>query len=131
MRTTQALGQMKTFVRNHFEDFVNNRNAAVIQTNMTPDFYDHDGLGGKPTDVDGDEKMILAIYKSMPDLHLPIEDMIAEGDKIMCRNIWRWTDTASGKKHRLRPHHCNLSSVRVARDPGAAVIDSPRPSYDR
>jgi hypothetical protein len=34
----------------------------------------------------------------MPDLHLTIEDMIADGDKVMCRSIWRWTDTASGKK---------------------------------
>jgi predicted ester cyclase len=24
--------------------------------------------------------------------------MIAEGDKVVCRNIWRWTDTASGKR---------------------------------
>jgi predicted ester cyclase len=29
---------------------------------------------------------------------LTIEDMIAEGDKVMCRNIWRWTDAASGRK---------------------------------
>jgi predicted ester cyclase len=33
--------------------------------------------------------MMMAIYDSMPDLHLTIEDMIAEGDKVMCRNIWR------------------------------------------
>ena len=98
MATTLIPDQMKAFVRNHFEDFVNKRNAAVIHTNMTPDFYDHDGPGGKPTGVDGDEKMMLAMYKSMPDLHLEIEDMIAEGDKVMCRNIWRWTDTTSGKK---------------------------------
>jgi predicted ester cyclase len=65
---------------------------------MTPDFYDHDGPGGKPTGVDGDEQMMIAMYKSMPDLHLTIEDMIAEGDRVVCRNIWRWTDTASGKK---------------------------------
>jgi predicted ester cyclase len=31
-------------------------------------------------------------------LHLTIEDMIAEGDKVVCRNIWRWTDSPSGKK---------------------------------
>ena len=41
--------------------------------------------------------MMMAIYDSMPDLHLTIEDMIAEGDKVMCRNIWRWADKASGK----------------------------------
>ena len=89
---------MKEFVRQHFEDFVNKRNAAVIHKNMTADFFDHDGPGGKPTGVDGDEQMILAMYKVMPDLYLTIEDMIAEGDKVVCRNIWRWTDPGSGKR---------------------------------
>jgi predicted ester cyclase len=94
--------QMKAFVRDHFEDFVNRRKAAVIRKNMTPDFYDHDGPGGKPTGVEGDEQMMMAMYKSMPDLHVTIEDMIAEGDKVMCRNIWRWTATGSGKKVQFR-----------------------------
>ncbi len=34
----------------------------------------------------------------MPDLRVTIEDMIAEGDQVMCRNIWRWTDPSSRKK---------------------------------
>ena len=34
----------------------------------------------------------------MPDLKVTIEEMIAEGDKVVCRNIWRWTDKATGKK---------------------------------
>ena len=82
---------------NRWRGSLDKRNAAVIHMNMTSDFYDHDGPGGKPTGVDGDEKMMLAMYKSMPDLHLTIGDMISDGDKVMCRNIWRWTDTASGK----------------------------------
>ena len=65
---------------------------------MTPDFYDHDGPGGKPTGIDGDEQMMLALYKAMPDLAITVEEMIAEGDRVVCRNIWRWTDSASGKK---------------------------------
>ena len=97
MATDLTTDQMKEFVRNHFEDFVNRRKAAVIHTNMTADFYDHDGPGGKPTDVAGDEQMMVGMYKSMPDLHLTIEEMIAEGDKVVCRNTWRWTDQ-SGKK---------------------------------
>jgi predicted ester cyclase len=98
MSTQLTLDQMKAIVRDHFEDFVNKRIAAAIRRNMTPDFYDHDGPGGKPTGVDGDEQMMLAMYNAMPDLRLTIEDMIAEGDKVMCRNIWRWTDTGSGKR---------------------------------
>jgi predicted ester cyclase len=98
MATNLSVEEMKQIVRDHFEDFVNKKNAGVIRKNMTPDFYDHDGPGGKPTGVDGDEQMMVAMYKSMPDLHLTIDDMIAEGDKVMCRNVWRWTDTASGQK---------------------------------
>ncbi len=93
---------MKAFVKEHFEDFVNKRNAAVIRKNMTPDFYDHDGPGGKPTGVEGDEQMMVAMYKAMPDLRVTVEDMIAEGDKVMCRNVWRWTDPATGSKMQFR-----------------------------
>ena len=88
---------MKDFVRNHFEDFVNRQQANVIRKNMTSDFYDHNGPGNKPTDAKGDEEMMLGMYKAMPDLKITIEDMLAEGDKVMCRNIWRWTDPSSGK----------------------------------
>ena len=102
MPTTLTPEQMKWFVRDHFEDFVNKRDASVIHRNMTPDFYDHDGPGGRPTGVESDKQMMMGMYKAMPDLHVTIVDMIAEGDKVVCRNIWRWTDPASGKKMQFR-----------------------------
>ena len=98
MPTELSLEQMKRRVRDHFEDFVNRRKAEVIHHNMTPDFHDHDGPGGKPAGIDANENMMLGMYKFLPDLHLTIEDILAEGDKVVCRNIWRWTDAASGKK---------------------------------
>lgn len=98
MPTELSLEQMKRRVRDHFEDFVNRRKAEVIHRNMTPDFHDHDGPGGKPAGIDANENMMLGMYKFLPDLHLIIEDILAEGDKVVCRNIWRWTDAASGKK---------------------------------
>ena len=64
---------------------------------MTPDFLDHDGPGGKPADANTDEQMMLAMYARMPDLTITIEDMLAENDKVMCRNRWRWTDPQSNK----------------------------------
>src|SRR5579863_7017380 len=98
MATSLSPEQMKQKVRDHFEDFVNRRKPEVIRTNMTSSFLDHDGPGGKPTGMDGDEKMMRGMYEAMPDLKLTIEDLIAEGDKVVCRNIWRWTDASSGRK---------------------------------
>ena len=89
--------EMKKLVREHFEDFVNRRKPEVIRQNMTPDFLDHDGPGGKPTGVAGDENMMRAMYEKMADLRIEILDCLADGDKVACRNIWRWTDPGSGK----------------------------------
>ena len=98
MATGLTASEMKRRVAEHFEDFVNRQKASVIEQNMTPDFYDHDGPGGKPTGVAGDEAMMVKMYAAMPGLHLTIEDMIAEGDKVVCRNIWRWTDPSTQKR---------------------------------
>jgi predicted ester cyclase len=97
MATTLTAQQMKEFVRNHFEDFVNNRKADVIRKNMAPDFYDHNGPGNKPTDVKGDEDMMLGMYKAMPDLRLTILHLVADGDRVVCQNVWRRTDHQTGK----------------------------------
>lgn len=98
MATSLNPEEMKQKVRDHFEDFVNRRKPEVIRTNMSPDFFDHDGPGGKPAGVEGDEKMMRAMYDAMPDLKLSIEEMVADGDRVVCRNIWRWSDKSTGKK---------------------------------
>lgn len=97
MATQLSPTEMKAFVIDHFEEFVNQRKAEVIHRNMTPDFLDHDGPGGKSTGVSGDEAMMRAMYEKMPDLRIEILDCLAEGDKVICRNIWRWTDPSSRK----------------------------------
>ncbi len=96
MTTHLTPEEMKAFVRQHFEDFVNNKKAEVIRHNMTPDFYDHDGPGDKPASIEADEQMMRRMYDFMPGIQVTIEDMVAEGDKVVCRNIWRWKDAKSG-----------------------------------
>ncbi len=96
MATHLTADEMKAFVRQHFDDFVNNEKAEVIQRNMTADFYDHDGPGGKPAGVAEDEAMMREMYERMPGIKVTIDGMIAEGDRVVCRNVWRWNDATSG-----------------------------------
>ena len=98
MATHLTPAEMKRRVADHFEDFVNQRNAKVIHTNMTEDFYDHDGPGGKPAGIVSDEQMMLKMYDLMADLQITIESIIAQHDTVMYRNIWRWTDAHSHKR---------------------------------
>lgn len=98
MPTTLSTAEMKEHVRRHFEDFVNNQKPEVIRLNMTEDFFDHDGPGGKPTGVQGDEEMMRSLYPIFPDLHITIENMVAEGDTVVCRNRWQGTNSKTGRR---------------------------------
>ena len=93
---------MKSYVQRHFQEFVNAKNVDISDETVAEDFLDHDGPGGQPTDRKGAKAMMRAWQERCPDLHVTIEDMIAEGDKVVCRNVWRMTDPHSGKELQLK-----------------------------
>lgn len=96
--TGEDLERNKTFIRQHFEDFVNRQDSAAALRNMTADFLDHDEPYGESVGAEAAQKMMEAMYVKYPDLRVSVEDSIAEGDKVMVRNIWTGTDSATGKK---------------------------------
>ena len=40
-KTGMAHAEMKEFIRNHFEEFVNRKNLAIGEVNFAPGFVDH------------------------------------------------------------------------------------------
>jgi len=96
--TEQLLEQNKKFIRNHFEEFVNRKNATIAYQNFAADFLDHDEPDGESVGPEPAKQMMEAIYMKYPDLEVTIEDSLAEGDKVMVRNLWRGTDSVTGKK---------------------------------
>ncbi len=95
-----SLEQMKQFVRNHFEEFVNRKNIAIGDSNFAPDFVDHgsDVPVGMPPGPEGAKAYVGGALKKFPDLHVEILDVIAEGDKVVVRNHWNAT---SPEGHRI------------------------------
>ncbi len=93
-----ALERNRRFVIDHFDDFVNKKDLDAIDRNMAPDFLDHDGPGGKPTDRAGDRAMMAAMHRLFPDLHVEVEDALAEGDKVVVRNLWIGTNAQTGQR---------------------------------
>jgi predicted SnoaL-like aldol condensation-catalyzing enzyme len=89
---------MKDFVRNHFEEFVNRKNLDIGNVNFASEFVDHgaDVPPGTPPGPVGAMQYVGGAYKKFPDLHVTIEDIIAEGDKVVVRNTWQGTEAATG-----------------------------------
>lgn len=96
--------EAKEFIRNHFEQFVNRKNVNVGNVNLAADFVDHgaDVPPGTPPGPAGAIQYVSGALKRFPDLHVQIEDMIAEDDKVVVRNHWTATDSQSGNRLEFR-----------------------------
>jgi predicted SnoaL-like aldol condensation-catalyzing enzyme len=92
--------EMKKFIRDHFEEFVNRKNVRIGEVNFAPGFVDHgaDVPPGLPPGPVGAMQYVSAALKKVPDLHVNIEDLIAEDDKVVVRNQWTGTDAASQQR---------------------------------
>ena len=99
-KTGMTLTEMKEFIRNHFEEFVNRKNLNIGEVNFAPSFVDHgaDVPPGLPPGPAGAIQYVAAALKKVPDLRVVILDLIAEGDKVVVRNHWIGTDAASGQR---------------------------------
>lgn len=94
-------GEMKDFVRRHFEDFVNRQQSDAALRNFSADFLDHDEPGGAVVGPLAAKTMMEHVYRQWPDLRVAIEDILAEGDKVMVRNVWTATNPAGSGKIRF------------------------------
>jgi predicted SnoaL-like aldol condensation-catalyzing enzyme len=99
-KTGMTHPEMKEFIRNHFEEFVNRKNLSIGEVNFAPEFVDHgaDVPPGLPPGRAGAMQYVGAALKKVPDLRVTIEDMIAEDDKVVVRNHWIGTDAASKQR---------------------------------
>ena len=99
-KTDMTQAEMKEFIRNHFEEFVNRKNLRIGEVNFAPGFVDHgaDVPAGLPPGPAGAMQYVDAALKKVPDLRVAIEDMIAEDDKVAVRNHWTGTDAASKQR---------------------------------
>jgi predicted SnoaL-like aldol condensation-catalyzing enzyme len=89
----------KTFVRRHFEEFVNRKNLDAADRNFASNYIEHgtDAPSDTEPGPNGPKKYLGAAFNRYPDLRVVIEDIIAEGDKVVVRNRWQATDGQSGK----------------------------------
>jgi predicted SnoaL-like aldol condensation-catalyzing enzyme len=129
-KTDMTHAEMKEFIRNHFEEFVNRKNLPIGEVNFAPDFVDHgaDVPPGLPPGPAGAIQYVGAALKKVPDMRVSIEDLIAEDDKVVVRNHWTGTDAAS--KQRLE-----FSGIVIWRIANRQIVErwayleSPRPAH--
>jgi predicted ester cyclase len=98
MSASQDIDANIKLVVGHFEDFVNRKDLDAIDRNLSADFVDHDGPGGKVVDRATDRVMMARMHQLFPDLHVAVKDAVAQNDKVVVRNLWTGTNAQTGQR---------------------------------
>lgn len=111
-KTGMTHSEMKEFVRNHFEEFVNRKNLNIGRANFAPEFVDHgaDVPPGLPSGPEGAIQYVGGAYKKFPDIEVRILDLIAEDDRVVVRNHWTGTEAGGRNKYEF----CGIVIWRIA-----------------
>jgi steroid delta-isomerase-like uncharacterized protein len=80
-----SIEENKAIVRRYLEEAWNQRNLAVIDELVAPNLIQH--IRNVPPGRQGVHQFFGMLFNAFPDVHLTVEDMLAEGDTV----VWRFT----------------------------------------
>src|SRR5438067_6529505 len=72
----------KAIVRRYLEEAWNKGNVGIIDELMVVDYARYVAGSATPLSREGQKQRIAAFHKAFPDLHLAVEDLVAEGDQV-------------------------------------------------
>jgi predicted ester cyclase len=81
----------KASVRRFYDEVFNKKNRAAIDEFIDPSCVDHAAPPGTPGGLKGVKQTLTMYLTAFPDLHFTVEDIIAEGDKVVARLTVRGT----------------------------------------
>lgn len=90
----------KKVVNRFFEEVFNKRNLELVDEFISPNFINHNS-SMQVRGIEGVKRGIKAQVEAFPDIHTTIEDIIAEGDKVVVRARDRFTQQPDGKQVEL------------------------------
>ena len=75
----------KALFRRIIDEVFNDKNIGVVDELLSEDFVDHSPPPGVEPSREGLKQMVDMFTGAFPDLHVQIDDLIAEGDRVVGR----------------------------------------------
>src|ERR1700730_5006789 len=124
----------KAVVRRYYEEVLNKRHIDVLDEIAVEDYVEHDPFPGQGNGRADLKARVGTLFGAFNPLHFAIEDVIAEGDKVVVRWTNAGTDSGAGsdihvvRDGRIAEHWhvvdqlAQMQQMCVIRQPGAAAI---------
>src|SRR5689334_19218275 len=108
MSATQTSEQNKLTIRKLYEEILNTGRWELLNPIIADDFIGVQGQKGAAAFAE----TVRGLREGFPDIQWTVEDLIAEGDKVVVR--WSWKATHSGNFRGFAPTHKALTDHAIA-----------------
>lgn len=85
----------KSLARRYIEEVWGRGNYDLEQEILAPDFVNHNPIPGFPPNRTGHHQELEMFQKACPDMRIKVDQLIAEGDKVV--DYWTATGTQTGE----------------------------------
>jgi predicted SnoaL-like aldol condensation-catalyzing enzyme len=79
---------IKSLARQYFQRLLNEKDLSVCEEMLSPDYIDHDAPPDAPRGPQGTREFVAGFLETYPDMHVEIEELLAEGNKAALRMVW-------------------------------------------
>ena len=118
-----SIEENKVLMSRFLEEVFNKKNLAAIDEFIAPNQIDHTLPPFLPTTPEGTKQAIDMFLKAFPDMHLTIEDMIAEGDKVVIRYTSRGSQRGAFMGIPPTGKQMTVSSIIIARIADGKIVE--------
>ncbi len=115
----------KTLMRRFYEEVMNQKHVAAINEFFAPTFVNHSAfqLGMTGGDLEHVKQFLSMVMQSFPDLHYTVEDLIAEGDKIVTRLTLTGTQQGAFMGITSTGKHATISDFEIFRITNGKAVE--------
>ena len=116
----------KAFMRRFYEEVFNQKNLAAIDDFVAPDFVNRSAaqLGLVSGDLEHVRQFVVEVMQSFPDLHYTVEDMVAEGDKVVTRLTISGTQQGAFMGIPATGKHATVADIEIFRITGGKAVET-------
>jgi steroid delta-isomerase-like uncharacterized protein len=84
-REDEATDANLALVRRFIEDFWAGGDLSRVEEFLAPEYVEHNLLPGQAPGLEGYRQRFVALRAAFPDVRIVIDDLLAEGDRVMAR----------------------------------------------
>ncbi len=113
----------KAIVRRFVDEVQSGGNIEILDELCSPDFINHSASPGMPAGCEGVKLVTTMFRQAFPDSYFTIEDMIAEGDKVVTRKTFHGTHEGEFMSIPPTRRRVSISLIDIVRIAGGRVVE--------